>query len=477
MQHSKRLLLAVLVGVCCVPTHAQGTSGVKRATAKGDVAQTFRLEIAATREEHTVKAPVELRVKLRNNTKGIVNVVRSRSSQGGAGAPSPHGGFLVVVKDSQGKPIPYTRYGQDMLNTDWPLEVGVPQFEMDGRGPTPVPLQASQVIEGKLPLSLLVDLSRPGKYFVTAMRRVFTLGNVGQSVVTSNTIQIQVPEPVEVEWAQNPDERAQPEIDVPTPNFKWDKPVVASWKDGDQWLLDLEMYHTDVPNGTPPTQIADIKRALEKSNVSKELADSILRQAQEKPPGDLPYGVERWKVRVEVKNMTLADRDVWSVTLRPNVLDPYYVRPIWRILVDKQSGQTIEATSYPNLGKRLTRRFQNAQTAQVGASPALAEVAFPTDENAETPLEIFPIHLNAPLEASDKSGYRLSISTQDTPKERIVTAKVEWKQNGQTIARTTTQHWVPGAHWWSEYELNDPSHHIILRAKRVESALEFLQDS
>lgn len=438
----------------CVRVPAQGQD---KATAVGNP-QGFSLEIKTPQSEVAPKTSVDLMVKLKNTSAQELEVIQSnanlREAKDRTPLPSPSGGFLVTAKDERGRPVPYTRYGLSFFGADWPSQMdgGQPSVVSANSLPFPVPLKPGAEVTQVLPLNRLVDLSQSGTYFITAQRRVFKSGTREIADVTSNTIQIKVIEPDDSPLVKKPTEADWKGVEEPIdPNFRWTKAPSASWKRGDEWWLAVERYYTKVP-AMPASQLQDLQKALQRAETPPELAASILRQAQEKPAGELPFAVERWKILVQIEgSMTLNGREFWRVVFRPTISAPGSdsARTVWRTLVGKEDGQTHEVAQFPDLEAHPTRR--------------LGDSVFPVDERYASPFEIFPVHLPVPVDAKQKgTTYQLRISTQDTAKGRTATATFGDNRRTSTI----TQRWLPGAKWWSEYERHDGD--FILRAKRVE---------
>ncbi len=129
--------------------------------------------------------PADLKVKQFGDAKidiALTNMTADERELHGSGIAERD--FRFDVRDSQGQPVPMTRYGEHLTGTDGrPVTFfGYPGF---GIGP-------ESTVDALIYINALFDISMPGDYTVTASLKVPDHNGVGTVELVSNTIKVHV---------------------------------------------------------------------------------------------------------------------------------------------------------------------------------------------------------------------------------------------------------------------------------------------
>ena len=155
-----------------------GMSSFGRPTANQVGAVPFSILITGPEKPVKAGSEVKIGIVLKNTSDREIAVGRTSVSQA-----EFH--YLVDVRDGKGHPAPNTEYGRRIMGR----EAGERTIIFSS-GDALFTLKPNETLEDEAVVSKLYDLSRPGKYFIQAIRKPLEKVSTGQ--VKSNTITITI---------------------------------------------------------------------------------------------------------------------------------------------------------------------------------------------------------------------------------------------------------------------------------------------
>lgn len=387
------IVMYIIIAGCKQPVNADQNS-----IANAQVLGGFRLLLSAEPTSTTSEAVI-CRVTLKNVSNQILYFPDSY----------PLANYRFMVKDEVGKTVSLTHFGHDH------------EISLIFRNVRSM-LNPGQSISVDFPLNRIYDMTKSGTYIISVSRDVFQKdGNEFEdSIVTSNTIQIERKTTVIEDISVKPDNQENLPINHAIPPSD-------QWQVGDHWKIIVNVFRND----TPMTM--------------KEPVDEYLTPGEEFP-GKGMHVLENYAMEVKVTDIQKVGAiEQVKLEFTPSEDAPSFVQGrTFDLVLNRASHQLLEAHVSDHSDRDFMSTFDKQHV-----------IVFPINGySVGFPVDIIPQIDNA-TQATLSTPYKdmlLSLTKSmidDTQKiqESLSAKGKDWFR--------ITQIWPTGSKWWSQYLKED----------------------